>query len=172
ALGARARRGSAAAPSRVLPRSRARRVAPVRRVPRAGRRRARPGPVASRPWARATTRGGGAMGGMIGRALENIRHGRAQKLLSLATAVSAPGLAFEIYLEHYKASFGDKWMWTPIVLTPPLTAAGVAGYFSERAARTWLPLFGALYALDGVIGIAVHVRGVQRKPGGFAEPTY
>ena len=50
--------------------------------------------------------------------------------------MSAPPLAFEIYLEHYKGSFGDKWMWTPIVLTPPLTAAGVAGVFSERAAKT------------------------------------
>jgi hypothetical protein len=112
------------------------------------------------------------MVGMIRRTVANIRAGRAQKLLSLAAAGSAPALAFEIYLEHYKGSFGDKWMWTPIVLTPPLTAAGIAGYFSERAARRWLPLFGALYALDGLIGIAVHVQGVRKKPGGFSEPTY
>jgi hypothetical protein len=110
--------------------------------------------------------------GLIRRTLDNIRAGRAQKLLALATAGSAPALAFEIYLEHYKGSFGDKWMWTPIVLTPPLTAAGIAGYFSERAARRWLPLFGSLYALDGLIGIAVHVQGVRKRPGGFSEPTY
>ncbi len=104
--------------------------------------------------------------------VKNIREGRMQKLLALATAASAPPLAFEIYLEHYKGSFGDKWMWTPIWLTPPLTAAGVAGFFSERAAKSWLPFFGALYALDGVIGIVTHLRGVQKKPGGFSEPTY
>ena len=75
-----------------------------------------------------------------------------QRLLSAVTAVSVPALAFEIYLEHYKGSFGDKWMWTPIALTPPLTAAGVAGVFSERAAKTWLPALSALYALDGVVG--------------------
>jgi hypothetical protein len=109
---------------------------------------------------------------MIRRTVANLREGRAQKLLSLVTAASAPPLAFEIYFEHYKGSFGDKWMWTPIVLTPPLTAAGIAGYFSERAARRWLPLVGGLYALDGLIGIAVHVRGVHRKPGGFSEPAY
>jgi hypothetical protein len=91
--------------------------------------------------------------------LKNIRSGRMQRLLCLATAASAPPLAFEVYLEHYKGSFGDKWMWTPIVLTPPLTAAAVAGFY-------------ALYALDGLIGIATHVRGVRRRPGGFAEPTY
>lgn len=87
-------------------------------------------------------------------------------MLAGATAVSAPPLAFEIYLEHYKASFGDKWMWTPIVLTPPLVAAGVAGVFSERAAKTVLPALSALYCLDGVIGMVTHVRGVLRKPGG------
>ena len=111
------------------------------------------------------------MGGLIARTLDNVREGRMQKLLSLATAVSAPALALEVYLEHYKASFGDKWMWTPIVLTPPLTAAGIAGVFSERAARRWLPLFGALYALDGVIGIVTHVQGVRKRPGGLSEPT-
>jgi hypothetical protein len=58
------------------------------------------------------------------------------------------------------------------VLTPPLTAAGVAGVFSRRAATTVLPAVSALYALDGLIGIVTHVRGVQRKPGGFKEPTY
>ena len=106
------------------------------------------------------------------RLLKNIRSGRMQRLLCLATAASAPPLAFVIYLEHYKASFGDWWMWTPIALTPPLTAAAVAGFYSERAATRWLPLFGALYSLDGLVGIATHVRGVRRRPGGFAEPTY
>jgi hypothetical protein len=106
------------------------------------------------------------------RLLDNIREGRLQKLLAATTAFSVPPLAFEIYLEHYKGSFGDKWMWTPIVLTPPLTAAGIAGVLSERAARTWLPGLSALYALDGAIGVLTHLRGVQKRPGGFREPTY
>lgn len=104
--------------------------------------------------------------------LTNVRAGRMQRTLAGAAAVSCAGLAFEIYLEHYKASFGDKWMWTPLALTPPLVAAGVGGVFSERIAKTALPLFGAIYALDGVVGMITHIRGVQRKPGGFSEPTY
>lgn len=110
--------------------------------------------------------------GRVKRFRRNVREGRLQKTLAAATALSVPGLAFEIYLEHYKGSFGDKWMWTPIVLTPPLTAAGIAGVFSEKAARTWLPALSALYALDGAIGVITHVRGVQKRPGGFHEPTY
>jgi len=109
---------------------------------------------------------------MIARLITNIREGRMQRLLSLSTAFSAPPLAFEIYLEHYKGSFGDKWMWTPIVITPPLTVAGIAGFYSERAAKTWLPALSALFALDGAIGVLTHFRGVQKRPGGFKEPTY
>jgi hypothetical protein len=103
---------------------------------------------------------------------QNVREGRLQRTLSAATAASALPLGVEIYFEHYRGSFGDKWMWTPILATPPLVAAGVAGVFSERAARTLLPALSAVYALDGVIGIVTHVRGVSRRPGGFGEPLY
>ena len=109
---------------------------------------------------------------MIGRLLKNIRAGRLQRTLALSTAFSAPPLALEIYLEHYKGSFGDKWMWTPIVLAPPLTAAAIAGFYSERAAKTWLPALSALFALDGAVGVVTHLRGLQKRPGGFREATY
>jgi len=112
------------------------------------------------------------MGGVIAKTLKNLRAGRMQRLLAAATAFSAPPLAFEIYLEHEKGSWGDKWMWTPIVLTPPLTAAGIAGFVSPRAARTVLPFFGALYALDGVVGVVTHFQGVRKRPGGFGEARY
>jgi hypothetical protein len=109
---------------------------------------------------------------VIGRLLKNIRTGRVQKLLAATAALSAPALGLEIYFEHYKGSFGDKWMWTPLVLTPPLTAAGVAGVVSERAAKTALPLVSALYFLDGLAGIVTHVQGVRKRPGGFKEAHY
>ncbi len=102
----------------------------------------------------------------------NVRRGRMQRTLSAATAAAAVPLGIEIYFEHYRGSFGDKWMWTPIALTPPLVAAGAAGVVSERAARTALPLVSALYTLDGLIGVYTHLRGVRRKPGGLQEPLY
>jgi hypothetical protein len=113
------------------------------------------------------------MGGMIGaRLIRNIRDGRVQKLLAITTALSAPALGSEIYFEHYKGSFGDKWMWTPLLLTPPLTAAGVAGVVSEKAARTALPAVSALYFLDGLAGIVTHLQGVRKRPGGLQEAHY
>jgi hypothetical protein len=63
-------------------------------------------------------------------------------------------------------------MWTPIWLTPPLTAAGIAAVFSERAAKTVLPAVSAVYVADGVLGTYFHLRGAARKPGGFKEATY
>jgi hypothetical protein len=112
------------------------------------------------------------VGSVIGRALRNLRDGRTQRLLAATTAMSAPALGFEIYFEHLKGSFGDRWMWTPLVLTPPLTAAGIAGVASERAARTVLPFVSALYFLDGLIGVVTHVQGVRKRPGGFKEAQY
>jgi hypothetical protein len=109
---------------------------------------------------------------MIGKLLRNVRDGRVQKLLAATTAMSVPALGAEIYFEHYKGSFGDKWMWTPLLLTPPLTVAGAAGVVSERAARTALPALSALYFLDGVVGLVTHLQGVRKRPGGLKEAHY
>jgi hypothetical protein len=106
------------------------------------------------------------------RILRNWRHGRSQRLLSGLTAASALPLGVEIYVNHYGGSFGNKWMWTPVVLSPAVAAAGVAGVVSERAARTVLPALSALFFLDGVAGVFFHLRGARRKPGGFREATY
>jgi hypothetical protein len=106
------------------------------------------------------------------RVVRDFRRGRAQKLLAAATAASALPLGFEIYVNHYGGSFGNKWMWTPVLLSPALTAAGVAGVVSEKAAKTVLPALSAVYLLDGAAGVFFHLRGAYRKPGGFKEATY
>jgi hypothetical protein len=108
----------------------------------------------------------------LGRVADNLRHGRAQRLLSAATAASALPLGVEIYVNHYGGSFGNRWMWTPVFLAPGLSAAGVAGVYSERAARTVLPALSAVFALDGAAGVYFHLRGIARKPGGFREASY
>lgn len=102
----------------------------------------------------------------------NLRSGRAQKLLSATTAATALPMGVEIYLNHYGGSFGNKWMWTPVALSPALSAAGFAGVVSGRAARTVLPALSSVFLLDGLAGVYFHLRGVARKPGGFHEPTY
>jgi hypothetical protein len=106
------------------------------------------------------------------RLIRNLRRGRAQRLLSGATAAAALPLGAEIYVNHYSGSFGNKLMWAPVVLSPALGAAGIAGVASQRAAQTWLPAASVLYMADGVLGVYLHLRGVARKPGGLREASY
>jgi hypothetical protein len=104
--------------------------------------------------------------------LRNIEHGRFERSLAGLTALSALVTGTEIYLEHYKASFGDKWMWTPVLLTPPVVVAGIGGVFSRRWAKTALPVASALFAANGLLGEYFHARGVARKPGGWRLAQY
>ncbi|MBO0767043.1 MAG: hypothetical protein J2O48_00015 [Solirubrobacterales bacterium] len=92
--------------------------------------------------------------------------------LSALTGLSAAGLGFEIAVEHYRGSFGDTWMWTPVLLSPLLSGAGFAGARSAVVRRRWLAPLAAAYLADGVIGVVTHIRGVMRRPGGFSEPVY
>jgi hypothetical protein len=109
---------------------------------------------------------------VIDRMVRNVEHGRFERSLSGLTAASALVTGIEIYLEHYKASFGDKWMWSPIVLTPPLVVAGIGGVFSRRWAKTALPVAAGLYTANGLLGEYFHARGVARKPGGWRLWSY
>ena len=56
------------------------------------------------------------------------------------TALAAAITTAEIFFEHYRASFGNKWMWSPILVTPPVVVAGVMGVRSKRWAKTVLPV--------------------------------
>jgi hypothetical protein len=109
---------------------------------------------------------------LIDRMVWNVEHGRFERALSGLTAAAAVVTGVEIYLEHYRASFGNKWMWSPIVLTPPLVAAGVGGVYSRRCAKTALPITAALYVANGLLGEYFHARGVARKPGGWRLYSY
>lgn len=101
-----------------------------------------------------------------------LARGAFQQELSAAAAAGAVVTSFEIAVEHYRASFGDPWMWTPLYITPPLVAAGLGGVLSGRVARTALPVTGALYLANGLLGVYLHVRGIAKRPGGWGEPTY
>ena len=104
--------------------------------------------------------------------VKNIEHGRFERMLSGLTAFSAALVTVETYYQHYQGSFGNKWMWSPIVVTPPVIASGVAGVYSRRAAKTALPITAAIYTVTGLIGLVLHIRGVSRRPGGWHEAMY
>jgi hypothetical protein len=109
---------------------------------------------------------------MIDRLRKNLETGHFERMLSAATAGAAATLGLEIYFEHYRASFGNKWMWAPVIVSAPMTAAGIAGVFSKRAAKRLLPLASLFVLANGIQGTYLHVRGVGRKPGGWDNTLY
>ncbi|MGH9045627.1 MAG: hypothetical protein ACRDVP_12535 [Acidimicrobiales bacterium] len=109
---------------------------------------------------------------LIDVAFRDVRHGRFERSLSGLTALAAAITTLEIYLEHYRASFGNKWMWSPIVVTPPVVVAGMAGVWSRRWAKSVLPVTALVYTLNGLLGEYFHARGVARKPGGWGLASY
>ena len=108
----------------------------------------------------------------IDRMVRNVETGRFERSLSALTAVGALVTAGEIYFEHDKASFGNRWMWVPVILGPVGAAAGVAGFFSKRAAKTALPLASLTIIANGVQGTYLHARGIGQKPGGWRNARY
>ncbi len=103
---------------------------------------------------------------------QHIREGRFQNSLSFIAGVSSVLSGVEVTYEHYRGSYGQRIMYTPVALSPALMLAGIWASMSRRAARTVLPAVSAITFIDGVTGFVFHVRGVARKPGGWRIPLF
>lgn len=101
----------------------------------------------------------------------HIREGRFQRSLALIAGFSSVLSGLEVVSEHYRGSYSQRVMYTPIILSPALLVAGIWGAISRRAARTVLPVISVLTMLDGVVGFYYHVKGIARKPGGWRIPV-
>lgn len=99
-----------------------------------------------------------------------VREGRFQRSLSLVAGVASLISGLEVAYEHYKGSYGQRIMYTPVILSGALFGAGMWGFFSRKAARTVLRAVSAITLADCAVGFYFHVRGIQRKPGGWRLP--
>ena len=102
---------------------------------------------------------------------QHIREGRFQRSLALVTALSSLLSGLEVTYEHYRGSYSQQVMFTPVFVSVALFLVGIAAAVSRRVARTLLPLLSILTMVDGVVGFYFHVRGVARKPGGWRAPV-
>lgn len=101
---------------------------------------------------------------------QHIKEGRFQRSLALVAAGSSFVSGLEVAYEHYKGSYSNVAMYSPVLLSGVLTGASVAAFFSRRAAETALRWTSAITLADGIIGFGFHVRGIRRKPGGWRLP--
>lgn len=102
---------------------------------------------------------------------QHIREGRFQRSLSFVTGISGLLTGLEVGYEHYRGSYGQKVMYSPVILSGALGVAGFWSIFSRRAARRVLPVTALLVMGDGILGFYYHIRGIQRKPGGWRIPV-
>lgn len=104
-------------------------------------------------------------------ALQHLRQGCFQRSLCFIVSVTSVASGLEVGYEHYKGSYSNPVMYTPVVLSGALAGAGLLGVFSRAAARTILRWVSIVTLADGIIGFFFHVRGVTRKPGGWSLPV-
>src|SRR3954464_15905519 len=107
------------------------------------------------------------------KSLENcIREGRFQRSLALLTAATSVFSGLEVAYEHYRGSYSRRIMYTPVILSGTLVVCSLATFISRgRAVRYVLRYVSMITLADCVTGFYFHVRGIQRKPGGWRIPV-
>ncbi len=105
-----------------------------------------------------------------GVALSHIQHGTFQRSMSLLVFGTSIVSGAEVAYEHYRGSYSNPVMYSPVILSGVLSVAGIAGFFSRRMAETFLRYTSWITLADGLIGFGFHVRGIARKPGGWRMP--
>jgi hypothetical protein len=103
-------------------------------------------------------------------AAQHIREGKFQRSMALLTAATSVASGLEVGYEHYRGSYSRRVMYTPVILSSLLAVAACAAFFSRRAARTALRAVSVVTLADALTGFYFHVRGIQRKPGGWRLP--
>jgi hypothetical protein len=102
----------------------------------------------------------------------DIREGRFQRWLSLIAGLSSLLAGLEVSYEHYRGSYSNRVMYTPVILGGALGGTGIWGFVNRWAATKLLRTVSIVTLLDSVIGFGFHIRGVQRKPGGWRVPVF
>jgi len=101
---------------------------------------------------------------------DHIRVGKFQRSLSLLTAATSVVSGLEVAYEHYRGSYSRRVMYTPVILSGLLSIAGLAAFFSRRAAQSVLRWTSVVTLADAGVGFYFHLRGIHRKPGGWRFP--
>lgn len=107
---------------------------------------------------------------LLSSVLEHIRKGCFQRSLCAIVTLTSIASGLEVGYEHYKGSYSNPVMYTPVILSAGVAGAGLSGVFSRWSARVILRSLSLVTLADGVIGFGFHIRGIARKPGGWRLP--
>jgi hypothetical protein len=91
------------------------------------------------------------------------------RVYMLLVALAFVVIGLQVLLFHWRAGFRRLTMYGPVLLAPVLVVAGVVGAVQRDGALGWIVLsVFALGVVDGLVGIAEHLRGIARRIGGFS----
>ena len=94
---------------------------------------------------------------------------RAARRMNRAAGVIAASVLADSAIEHYRGSFHNKAMVTPLVTATLSLAASVHGHADkEPAAHRVRDGIYAAAALTGLAGTGFHLFNISQKPGGFS----
>ena len=93
---------------------------------------------------------------------------QAAQSLNRASGILAFSVLTDSALEHYRGSFRNKAMYTPLVVSSLALAASVHGTADGRSgAHLARDVIYALTAVTGVIGTGFHIYNIGSRAGGF-----
>src|SRR6185437_2645115 len=92
----------------------------------------------------------------------------AAQRLNRAAGLIATSTLLDSGIEHYRGTFHNKAMITPLVVSALTLAVSAHGTRDKRkvAHRVRDPVYAAA-ALTGVVGTGFHVYNIGKRPGGF-----
>lgn len=93
---------------------------------------------------------------------------RAARRLNRAAGTLAASVLLDSAVEHYRGSFENKAMFTPLVASGLTLLASLHGTADDRpAAHFARNTVYALAALTGIVGTGFHLYNVAKRPGGL-----
>lgn len=96
-------------------------------------------------------------------------HVRAARRLNRAAGTLAASVLVDSAIEHYRGSFHNSAMVTPLITATLSLLASVHGTAdSRRGAHVVRDLIYAAAGLTGVVGTGFHIYNINRKPGGVS----
>jgi hypothetical protein len=94
---------------------------------------------------------------------------KAARRLNTAAGTLAFSVLADSAVEHYRGSFFNRFMYTPLAASTLALAASVHGVADQRpAAHLFRDLVYSAAALTGVIGTGFHIYNVMSRPGGLS----
>ncbi len=89
------------------------------------------------------------------------------RALHAASAMLGASVLADSAVEHYRGSFDNPGMYTPLVVSALTLAAGIDGAAGQRLPRRVRDGLYGLSGAVGAIGVAFHTYNVLRRPGGL-----